>query len=142
MDAILSIKPRFVKEIVAGRKTYEFRKKGFKEHVGKVYVYASSPVCRIVGEFTLGNILEGRPDKIWSQTSNHAGITREYFDEYYDNRDVAYALEIRFFKVYDQPINPYNVLERFTPAQSFCYVRQDAFHRKKNHVSFNSKYKP
>ena len=62
MDAILSIKPQFVKEIIAGRKSYEFRKKGFKEHIRKVYVYASSPICRIVGEFTLGDILEGKPE--------------------------------------------------------------------------------
>ena len=68
MDAILSIKPQFVEEIIAGRKTYEFRKKGFKERVRKVYVYASSPVCRIIGEFTLGQILEGHPDFIWSKT--------------------------------------------------------------------------
>ena len=125
MDAILSIKPQFVEEIIAGRKTYEFRKKGFKERVRKIYVYASSPVCRIVGEFTLGQVLEGQPELIWSKTSNHAGITRAYFDEYYDKREIAYALEIKSFKVYDKPINPYNILERFTPQQSFCYVRSN-----------------
>ena len=127
MDAILSIKPQFVEEIIAGRKTYEFRKKGFKEHVSKVYVYASSPICRIIGEFMLGKILEGQPDFIWSKTSNHAGITREYFDEYYEKKDIAYALEIKYFKVYDEPINPYIVLERFPPPQSFCYVRSGLF---------------
>ena len=127
MDAILSIKPQFVKEIIAGRKTFEFRKKGFKEHVRTVYVYASSPVCRIIGEFTLGEILEGQPDYIWSKTSNHAGITRDCFDEYYEKKEIAYALEIKYFKVYDKPINPYIILERFTPPQSFCYVRSGLF---------------
>ena len=123
MDAILSIKPQFVKEIIAGRKFYEFRKKGFKEHIRKVYVYASSPICRIVGEFTLGDILEGKPEDIWSLTGKHAGITREYFNEYYNQREIAFALEIKSFVAYDEPINPYITLERFTPPQSFCYVR-------------------
>ncbi len=123
MDAILSIKPQFVKEIIAGRKSYEFRKKGFKEHIRKVYVYASSPICRIVGEFTLGDILEGKPEDIWSLTGKHAGITREYFNEYYNQREIAFALEIKSFVAYDEPINPYITLERFTPPQSFCYVR-------------------
>lgn len=127
MDAILSIKPQFVEEIIAGRKTYEFRKKVFKERVRKVYVYASSPVCRIIGEFTLGQILEGQPDYIWAKTSNHAGITRKYFDEYYEEREIAYALEIKYLKVYDKPIDPFITLERFTPPQSFCYVRADLF---------------
>ena len=124
MNAILSIKPQFVEEIVAGRKKYEFRKKGFKEHVGKVYIYASSPVCRIVGEFVLGNVLEGNPDEIWSKTSKVAGITREYFDEYYINKDLAYALEIKSFKPYSEPINPYTYFARFTPPQSYCYIER------------------
>lgn len=123
MDVILSIKPQFVAEIVAGRKFYEFRKRGFKESVKKVYVYASSPICRIIGEFTLGNILEGAPDDIWSITGKHAGISKEYYDEYYGNRDLAFALEIKSFVAYDKPINPFMDLEGFTPPQSFCYVR-------------------
>lgn len=127
MDAILSIKPQFVEEIISGRKRFEFRKKNFKKRVRKVYIYSTSPVCRIVGEFLLGNILEGKPDIIWALTCNSAGITREYFDKYYGNRDIAYALEIRSFKSYIDPINPYSILEGFSPPQSFCYVRQDLF---------------
>lgn len=127
MDAILSIKPQFIEQIIAGRKTYEFRKKGFKEQINKVYVYASSPICRIIGEFILGDILVGRPEMIWLQTCNHAGITKEYYDQYYDNKDVAYALEIKLFKAYDEPINPFIILDHFYPPQSFCYVRQGLF---------------
>lgn len=123
MDAILSIKPQFVEEIIAGRKTYEFRKKVFKERVRKVYVYASSPVCRIIGEFTLGQILKGQPDYIWSRTSNQAGITRKCFDEYYEKKEIAYAIEIKYLKVYEEPIDPNIFLDKFTPPQSFCYVR-------------------
>lgn len=125
MDIILSIKPKFIEEIVAGRKKFEFRKKSFKKDVCKVYVYASSPICRIVGEFTIGAILEGNPDAIWSQTSNKAGITKEYFDKYYDRRDLAYAIEIKSFRHYKDPIDPYRVINRFTPPQSFCYVQED-----------------
>ncbi len=125
MDVILSIKPQFVKEIIAGRKTFEFRKRGFKERVRKVYVYASSPICRIIGEFLLGDVLKGSPDMIWLQTSNHAGITKKYFDEYYYNNKIAFALEIKSFKSYDEPINPFITMDQFTPPQSFCYVRQE-----------------
>lgn len=127
MNVILSIKPQFVEEIIAGRKKYEFRKKGFKKQVQKVYIYASSPVCRFIGEFTLGQTLEGTPDIIWSKTSSHAGITREFFDKYYEKKKIAYALEIKDLKVYDNPINPVQVFRRFTPPQSFCYVRSILF---------------
>jgi len=127
MNAILSIKPQFVKEIMAGRKKYEFRKKVFKQQVNKVYVYASSPVCRIIGEFVLGDILEGDPDYIWSCTKSSSGITREYFKEYYGERRIAFALEIKSFKSYERPINPYIVLNNFTAPQSFCYLENSIY---------------
>lgn len=123
MDVILSIKPCFVVEIIAGRKTFEFRKTIFKEPVKTVYVYASSPVCRIVGEFLLGDVLVDKPNVIWLRTHNNAGITKDYFDKYYKNKDLAYALEIKDFRLYKDPINPYDVIEQFTPPQSYRYIR-------------------
>lgn len=125
MNAILSIKPQFVEEIVAGRKKYEFRKKGFKKPVKKVYVYATTPVCKIIGEFELGGVLEGNPNKIWALTNQMSGISEEYFKEYYYNKDVAFALEIKSFKSYKEPINPYSMFSKFTPPQSFCYVSNE-----------------
>ena len=57
MNVILSIKPEYVAEIKAGRKCFEFRKTIFKEKVEKVYIYASSPVSKVVGEFQPVDIL-------------------------------------------------------------------------------------
>ena len=57
MNVILSIKPEYVAEIKAGRKGFEFRKTIFKEKVEKVYIYASSPVSKVVGEFQPVDIL-------------------------------------------------------------------------------------
>jgi len=122
MNVILSIKPEFVNEIVAGRKGYEFRKKGFKKKVNKIFVYASSPVCRIVGEFKLGSVLEGSPERIWSLTSKQSGISKSYFDEYFMSRPIGFALEIKSFKQYESPINPYQTIKGFHAPQSFCYT--------------------
>ena len=122
MNVILSIKPQFVEEIVAGRKSYEFRKKGFKKKVNKIFVYASSPVCRIVGEFKLGNVLEGSPEQIWSLTSQRSGISKSYFDEYFMRHPIGFTLEIKSFRQYELPINPYQVIKGFHAPQSFCYT--------------------
>jgi predicted transcriptional regulator len=122
MNAILSIKPQFVDEIIAGRKGYEFRKKGFKQEVNTIFVYASSPVCRIVGEFELGNVLEGAPEQIWALTSKRAGVTKSFYDKYFMRHEVGYALEIKSFKRYDAPIDPYTSIKGFHAPQSFCYT--------------------
>ena len=122
MNAIMSIKPQFVEEIMAGRKGYEFRKQGFKKEVRTVFVYASSPVCRIVGEFELGKVLEGTPEYIWSKTSHLSGITKHFFDEYFMSHAIGFALEIKSFKRYNTPINPYKTIKDFHAPQSFFYV--------------------
>lgn len=124
MNAILSIKPQFVNEIIAGRKGYEFRKKSFKKEVNTVFIYASSPVCRIIGEFQLGDVLEGSPEQIWSLTAKQSGISKSFFDEYFMSHSIGYALEIKSFKRYKNPINPYKTIDGFRAPQSFCYTEE------------------
>lgn len=122
MNAILSIKPQFVEEIVAGRKRFEFRKHGFKKPVRNIYVYASSPVCRIIGEFELGAIIEDKPEELWNRTRDYSGISKAFFDEYFSAHDVGYALEIKTFKKYPEPFNPYSNNRKFRAPQSFRYI--------------------
>ena len=58
MNVILSIKPHFCKPIFDGVKRYEYRKRVFKRgDIDKVYVYASSPICKVIGYFTVGGII-------------------------------------------------------------------------------------
>ena len=58
MDVILSIKPRYVKEIEKGNKKYEFRKSIFKKKVKWVYIYSTSPVKKITGRFRIEGIIK------------------------------------------------------------------------------------
>lgn len=49
---LLSIKPKYVEEILAGRKLVEYRKRIPRDdNVKQVLIYASYPVKRIVAEF-------------------------------------------------------------------------------------------
>ena len=117
MNAILSITPQFVEEIIAGNKLYEYRKSIFKQHVEKVYIYASAPVSRIVGEFQPADILSGKPDAIWEKTCDYAGISKRFYNDYFAGRTVAYAIAIQNLKIYETP----KLLPLHAP-QSFRYV--------------------
>ena len=68
MNVILSIKPEFVEKIFSGEKQYEYRKILFKQKVDTVYIYASRPICKIVGEFKIDEILCDKPENIWKLT--------------------------------------------------------------------------
>ena len=117
MNAILSIKPEYVTEIIAGRKLYEYRKAVFAQPVEKVYIYSSSPISKVVGEFQPVDILNGTPATIWKQTQKKSGITKAFYDTYFAGRQIAYAIEIKNLKIYDTPKEL-----PFHAPQSFRYI--------------------
>lgn len=124
MKVLLSIKPEFVEEIISGKKKYEYRKSIFKRNdVSSVVVYATKPYGKIVGEFEIGNILIDEPKNIWNQTKEFSGITRSYFNSYFEGRQKGYAIQIKGFKKYKNPLDLYEFDKSLkAPPQSFCYT--------------------
>ncbi|HHK1297028.1 TPA: hypothetical protein ACQODR_001213, partial [Streptococcus pyogenes] len=49
---------------------------------------------KIVGFFTIKQVLRDEPEKIWQKTSKKSGITKDFFDEYYSGKNKAVAIEI------------------------------------------------
>lgn len=122
MTVLLSIKPEFAEKIFDGTKKFEFRKSIFKNtDVKKVVVYASSPVQRVIGEFTIDTILNDNLDTIWEQTARYAGITRDFYLSYFANKEKAYAIKIRKTKRYAKArrLSDYNLQ---VAPQSFAYL--------------------
>lgn len=122
MKLILSIKPKFCEEIFAGRKNYEYRRKIFKKDVESVLVYATSPICMIVGEFKISQVLSDTPKALWKQTNEYAGITEDFYYRYFHDQDTAYALQISDRKRYRLPINPKEYDAKFVAPQSYRYL--------------------
>lgn len=117
MNAILSIKPEFVEEIVAGKKLFEYRKTVFKQRVEKVYVYASAPISRVVGDFQPVAVIHGEPEEVWKKTKNNAGISKAFFDEYFAGKQLAHAIVIQNFTLYEKPKKL-----PFQAPQSYRYI--------------------
>jgi len=122
MKVLLSIKPEFAIKIFDGSKKFEFRKAVFKNsNVKTVIVYASSPVQQVIGEFTIDEIIEERPDVLWEKTKMHSGITKDFFDTYFLNRDKAFAIKVKDVTQYQKPLRLMDFDLDFAP-QSFVYV--------------------
>lgn len=122
MRVLLSIKPEYAFKIFDGSKKFEFRKVIFKNpNIKTVVVYASSPVQQVIGEFEIEDILTHDPDRIWSLTKKHAGITKDFFDQYFADREIAYAIKIKNVTRYNIPLS---IREDFnaTPPQSYIYI--------------------
>lgn len=124
MKVLLSIKPEFVEKIVEGRKRFEYRKNIFKRtDVSSVVVYATKPYGKVVGEFEIENIIQDKPSNIWRETKNYSGISRQFFNEYFDGRDTGFAIQIKGFIKYETPMELSFFDKNIKVApQSFCYI--------------------
>ncbi len=124
MRVLISIKPEFVKKIFSGEKKFEYRKAIFRNpNVDTVVIYATKPCGKVVGEFEINKILCDNPEKIWESTQEFSGITKEFFDQYFRNKEKAYAIEIGDVTQYKHPLS----LNEFdkdinTPPQSVQYL--------------------
>ena len=126
MNVILSIRPTFCKMIFSGQKKYEYRKRVFtRSDVDKVYIYATKPICRIVGCFRVEEVIENKKSYMWEKTHKDGGINKEYFDAYFKNSDTAYAIKIGQVVKLDNPIDPKEVIKDFHAPQNFMYVDYD-----------------
>jgi len=121
MNVLLSIKPKYARAILAGEKEVEFRKTRFAKQVEKVYIYSSSPDQKILGHFVIENIIADTPEKLWKKFKNVGSINRADFFEYFENKDLAYAIKIKSYKKYKSPINPKDIFKKFTAPQSYIY---------------------
>lgn len=123
MDVLLSIKPKFAESIINGRKKYEFRKNNFsKRDINCIYIYSTSPVKKIIGFFKINNIIKDSPSALWDQLKDLAGISEDEFFDYFGNKQMGFALEIKEVERFKNPLDPKNIFPNFVPPQSFCYI--------------------
>ncbi|MEA1870035.1 MAG: hypothetical protein U9N09_07840 [Euryarchaeota archaeon] len=124
MNVLLSIKPKYVEEIMNGNKRYEFRRSIFRcrEDIELVYIYSTSPVKKIVGVFTIKNIIEDHPRNLWENFKEFSGIEKEEFFSYFGDCKNGFAIGIGGVEVFEDPIDPKISIPGFVTPQSFCYV--------------------
>jgi predicted transcriptional regulator len=122
MKILLSIKPEFANKIFDGTKKFEFRRSLFKnQNVNKVVVYASAPVSMVIGEFEIESVLKKQLDELWNETKEHSGISKTYYDLYFNGKEEGNAIKVKNPTLYKKALN---LKEEFgmVPPQSFAYM--------------------
>ena len=118
---LLSINPEHVDNIMAGTKLYEFRKIQCKEKVDKIIIYSTSPVMKVVGEADVEDVIIDKPEQVWNITYAYSGISKAFFDSYYENKEKAVAFKLTNVKKYRTPkkLSSYGIKNA---PQSFVYI--------------------
>lgn len=125
---LLSLKPTFAARLLSGDKTAEVRRRFPILAAGAVvYVYASSPVCAVLGTLEIDGVHAEHPDRLWERFGTRLDITRDYFDAYLDGRTTGVVLELRPLSTWPAPV-PLDDLRshvQVEPPQSFRYLTPD-----------------
>lgn len=119
---LMPINPEYVDEILAERKKYEYRKiKAKRNNIDKMIIYSTSPIMKVVAEVDIKEILEEDPEKLWEMTKNESGITKDFYNKYYKNKNTAIAYKLGKIRIYDKPKNLDDIGINYVP-QSFVYL--------------------
>lgn len=122
----LSVRPAFAEAILQDRKDVELRRRPPAAEPGTiVFLYASSPVCALVGAFVLRGVEQDSPTRLWARVGRDSGVGRADFLSYFHPLPRASALRIGSRWRLTEVIK----LERirgvwtgFQPPQSFRYA--------------------
>lgn len=117
----MSIHPRFARAILDGTKTVEFRKRAFARNVATVVMYATAPVQRIVGTFSVRNIDVGAPPDLWDQYGHAGSVSRSEFFDYFSGDEHGVAIQISEKHCLRKP-RPLASLGDVRPPQSYRYL--------------------
>lgn len=118
---LISINPEHVYNIVQGIKKYEYRKMAAKQDISSIIIYETTPTKRVVAEAEIVEVLASSPEELWEKTKNASGISKEFFDRYFEGRKLAYAYKLGKVKVFGTP----KLLSDFgikSAPQSFVYL--------------------
>ena len=118
---LLSINPEYVEKIFSGSKKYEYRKRLANKPVGKILIYSTAPIMKVVGEVQIVEKISDSPTALWESTKKFAGISRDKYREYFIGCKVAYAYRLGQVIRYDPPkeLSEFNIC---MPPQSFIYL--------------------
>lgn len=122
MRALLSIRPEHACNILAGTKRFEYRRVPFAQPVDTIILYASSPLCLVVGEFRVKRLHEAPLASLWRSTRRYAGISRAHFYQYFRACHTGFAIEVAEPAAYETPF-PLHRIYSSSPPQSFAYLR-------------------
>lgn len=122
---IISIQPKWVDLIRAGKKTIELRRR-FPSYLAgsRAFVYESSPVRRLTSVLRLGNVYELSLETLWQSHGNASCVEKVYFDSYFSDKLTGFGIEIvQYGPLKDTlDLNCLRQTFNFTPPQSWAYA--------------------
>jgi len=120
---LISIHPEYVDKIISGEKQYEFRKR-FPDNIRYMLIYTTSPVKKITALVEIDTVLRDTPINIWSKTRKQAGITKRFYDAYFKDKRMAYAVRLKKIHMLNNPLLITDLKGIKVAPQSYVYLKE------------------
>lgn len=128
-SVLLSIKDKYVQQILKGEKTAEVRRLfSPRRHVARVYVYVPSPRMEVVGYFDIQQVRKLPIDELWAESGKESALSQQEFYQYFSGKMTGVAIHFDNFNLLDESKGLRKLkeqLSKFHPPQSFIYVSSE-----------------
>lgn len=118
---LLSINPEYSSQILQGTKKYEFRRQIAKRQVDEIVIYSTFPEMKVVGSVKVNAVIQNTPEKLWEETKDFAGISKENFFSYFEGKNNAFAYKLGDVIEFNPPQRLVDYDVKVAP-QSFIYL--------------------
>src|SRR4029077_5550410 len=92
---LISIRPQWVRQILAGTKTIELRRRPPRlSKPVSALIYETSPIYRLRASCLMGPVSSHLPETLWGQVGHRSCVSKQEFDAYFGDRKQAHGIEI------------------------------------------------
>ena len=123
---LVSVRPRFAREIMLGTKRVELRR--VRPAVGpgdEIVIYETSPTCAVVCRAVVDEVLSGPVARLWRRVGSVSGMARSEFLAYYRGVENGFAIRLHGVESLDVPVSLHTLRRAgpgFAPPQSYHYL--------------------
>lgn len=126
---LLSIKPKYVDDIIKKNKTFEFRKKipdFLDSNVGStIIIYSSKPKMEIIGSFEPVQVMS-KPFNDLMSAIDASSDRISSLSNYFTNHSLCHAIEIGELTMYKKPISLQQIraieIPKYMPGQNYRFI--------------------
>lgn len=124
----LSVHPRWIAEILGGRKSVELRRRAPSVEAGAIAVlYSTSPESSVVGHARVADVIQLPLESLWHRFGTSASVTRAEFFDYFEGCVTGVAIQVDEVARLERPVGLTEIREAgFEPAQGWRYLDRDA----------------
>jgi predicted transcriptional regulator len=122
----MAIHPKFAERILSSAKRVEFRRRSTSRAVTHLVIYATSPICAVVGVAEIKRLERGSPGHLWASFHDVGGIDRDSFFAYFSGTTEGCAYVLGSVWKCAPPIPLGNDGLPQKPPQAFQYVEDGA----------------